>query len=75
MKYAEQMQEHLNRLDGGLLQLNNLIKKGDQQGALKFMEEGELKDRYEELQNIITISQTGTSGTLGARGAANTGTL
>ena len=36
------------------------------------MEEGELKDRYEELQNIITISSTGT---LGARGTQNTGAL
>ena len=33
------------------------------------MEEGELKDRYEELQNIITISQTGN---YGARGVQNT---
>ena len=40
--------------------------------ALQFMEQGELKDRFEELQNIITISQTGN---LGARGTAQTGTL
>ena len=72
MKYAGQAQTALERLDESLARLRNLVKRGDQAGALKFMEEGELKDRYEELQNIITISQTGT---LGARGAANTGTL
>ncbi len=74
MKYAEQMQEHLNRLDGGLLQLNNLIKKGDQQGALRFMQE-DLKELYENLQNIITISQVGNSGTIGNMGAAGTSNI
>ena len=72
MKYAGQAQTALERLDESLARLRNLVKRGDQAGALKFMEEGELKDRYDELQNIISISQTGT---LGARGAANTGTL
>ena len=60
MKYAGQAQTALERLDESLARLRNLVKRGDQAGALKFMEEGELKDRYEELQNIITISQTGT---------------
>ena len=36
------------------------------------MTEGELKERYEELQNMITISQTGN---LGASGTSQTGTL
>ena len=72
MKYAGQAQTTLERLDESLARLRNLVKRGDQTGALKFMEEGELKDRYEELQNIITISSTGT---LGARGTQNTGAL
>ena len=72
MKYAGQAQTALERLDESLARLRNLVKRGDQAGALKFMEEGELKDRYEELQNIITISSTGT---LGARGTQNTGAL
>ena len=72
MKYAGQLQPALERLDESLARLRNLVKRGDQTGALKFMEEGELKDRYEELQNIITISSTGT---LGARGTQNTGAL
>ena len=36
------------------------------------MEEGELKERFEELQNIITLSSTGN---LGARGTSQTGTF
>ena len=72
MKYAKQVQGAMDRLDQSLAKLHNLVKRGNQQEALRFMETGELKERYEELQNIITISQTGT---LGARGAANTGTL
>ena len=36
------------------------------------MENGALKDCYEELQNLITISQTGN---LGAMGTTQTGTL
>ena len=72
MKYARQTQEALDRLDQSLAQLRGLIKRGDQKAALRFMEEGPLKERYEELQNIITIS--GTSG-LGSRGTVQTGTL
>jgi len=72
MKYAQQTQTALDRLDQSLARLRNLVKRGQTQDALRFMEEGELKDRFEELQNIITISSTGT---LGARGTAQTGTF
>ena len=72
MKYAGQLQTALERLDESLARLRNLVKRGDQAGALKFMEEGELKDRYEELQNIINISYNGN---YGARGLQNTGRL
>ena len=72
MKYARQTQEALDRLDQSLARLRNMIKRGDNKDALRFMEEGELKDRFEELQNIITISSTGN---LGARGTAQIGTF
>ena len=49
-----------------------MIKRGEQQEALRFMEEGELKERFGELQSMITISQ---SGNLGARGTSQTGAL
>ena len=72
MKYAGQAQTALERLDESLAKLRNMVKRGQNQEALRFMEEGALKDRYEELQNIITISQTGT---LGAMGTSQTGTF
>ena len=72
MKYAKQVQGAMDRLDQSLAKLHNLVKRGNQQEALRFMETGELKERYEELQNMITISQTGN---YGARGVQNTGNL
>ena len=72
MKYARQAQTALDRLDMALAKLRTKVKNGQVNEALQFMEQGELKDRFEELQNIITISQTGN---LGARGTAQTGTL
>ena len=72
MQYARQTQGALDRLDQSLARLRNLVKRGQIQDALRFMEEGELKDRFEELQNIITISSTGN---LGARGTSQTGTF
>ena len=72
MQYAKQTQGALDRLDQSLARLRTLIKRGQNQDALRFMEEGELKDRFEELQNMITIS---TTGNYGARGVQNTGTF
>ena len=72
MKYAKQVQGAMDRLDQSLAKLHNLVKRGNQQEALRFMETGELKERYEELQNMITISQTGN---YGARGVQNTRSL
>ena len=72
MKYSRQTQETLDRLDQSLAQLRTLIKRGDQKEALHFMEQGLLKERFEELQSIINLSNTGN---LGARGTAQTGAL
>ena len=72
MKYERQTQEALDRLDQSLAQLHTMIKRGENQRAIKFMEEGDLKERFEELQSIITISST--SG-LGSRGTSQTGRL
>ena len=69
MKYARQTQQALDRLDQSLARLRDMIKRGENEIAIRYMEEGELKDRYEELQNMITISQTGN---YGARGVQNT---
>ena len=53
MAYERQVQEHLNRVDVSLNRLYLLVKRGQQTEALKFMEDGELKERFEELQSII----------------------
>jgi len=72
MKYAKQTQGALDKLDQSLARLRNIIKRGQIKEALHFMEEGELKERFGDLQNIITISSTGN---MGARGVQNTGTF
>ena len=41
MKYAKQTQGALDRLDQSLARLRNIIKRGQIQEALQFMEEGE----------------------------------
>ena len=72
MAYERQINEHLDRLDQSLARLHTMIKRGENAAASRFMLEGELKERFEELQNIITVSQTGN---YGARGVQNTRTL
>ena len=72
MRYGRQLQSALDRLDESLARLHTMVKRGEQKAALRFMQEGELKERYEELQNIITISQTGT---MGARGTGRVGNI
>ena len=72
MKYARQTQEALDRLDQSLRTLRDLIKRGENQAALQYMEEGDLKDRFDELQNMITLSSTNP---LGASGVQNIGNL
>ena len=72
MAYEQQVQVAMERLDQSLARLHTMIKRGEQQKAIRFMEEGELKERYEELNNIVTISKTGN---YGARGIQNTRSL
>ena len=72
MKYARQTQDALDRLDGSLRRLRDMIKRGEQQQAIQFMEEGELKERFEELRNMILLSSTNQ---LGASGVSNLGNL
>ena len=72
MKYVVQVQGAMDRLDQALAQLRGLIKRGDNQAAIQFMEEGALKERFGELQNMIILSQTNN---LGARGTQNTGAI
>ena len=72
MKYAPQTQAALDRLDYSLAALRTMIKRGENEEAIRFMEEGDLKERFGELQNMIILSQTNN---LGASGVNNIGTL
>ena len=72
MAYERQVQIAIERLDQSLAKLRMIVKNGQTREALQFMEEGELKERFEELQNIITISSTNS---LGARGTSQIGAL
>ena len=72
MKYGRQMQGAMERLDQSLARLHTMIKRGENAAASRFMLEGELKERFEELRNIITISSVNG---LGASGTAQTGTF
>ena len=75
MKYAMQVQGALNKLDQTLLALNRIIKSGKQSEAVRYMEEGPLKDAFDELQNIITVAGGPGSTGLGASGTSQTGTF
>ena len=72
MKYARQAQDHLDRLDQSLAQLRDLIKRGQNEEAIRYMEEGDLKERFGELQSMVILSQTNN---LGASGISNLGSL
>jgi hypothetical protein len=53
-RYQEQLLGALERLDQGLARVHSLVKRGQNGEALYFMD-NELKERYEELQNLINI--------------------
>ena len=72
MAYERQINEHLDRLDQAFARLHTMIKRGENEAASRFMLEGELKDRFEDLKNIINISYTSN---YGSRGVQNTGNL
>ena len=72
MQYGRQVQNSLDKLDLSLGKLRDIIKNGKIEEAINFMEQGELKERFDTLQNYITISQTGN---IGARGTSQTGTF
>jgi len=72
MKYSRQTQLALDRLDESLAKLHTFVSRNENPQALQFMKE-ELKERFEELQNIITLSSVGTVGSV--RNVPNTGHL
>ena len=55
MAYKKQLQIALDRLDQGLARVHSMVKRGENAKAIHFME-NDLKELYEELQNIINIT-------------------
>ena len=53
-RYQRQMNIALERLDQGLAKVYTLVKRNQNQEALHFMDNN-LKDLYQELENIINI--------------------
>mgnify|MGYP001340174340 CR=1 FL=1 len=49
MKYSRQVQGALDRLDQSLASLHTMIKRGENANAIRFMEEGELKEAINSL--------------------------
>jgi hypothetical protein len=59
-RYQQQMNTALERLDQGLSRVYNFVKRGKNAEAIHYME-NDLKEFYDELQNIINI-EPGTDG-------------
>lgn len=67
MKYEKQITAAMERLDQSLARLQGFIKTNRNQEAIQFMD-AELRERYEELQNMITLASAGTMGARGVQG-------
>ena len=74
MQYERQVQEHLDRLDQALSVLHGLISRGQNTEAIQYMSAGDLKERFGDLQNIVSLA-TNAGPQLGASGIKNLGTL
>ena len=53
-RYREQMNIALERIDQGLARVHSMVKRGKNAEAIHFME-NDLRELYEELQNLINI--------------------
>lgn len=53
-RYQQQLNTAMERLDQGLARVHSLVKRGQNADAIHYME-NDLKNLYEELQNIINI--------------------
>ena len=58
MAYKRQLQTALDRFDQGLARVHGMVKRGKNADAIYFME-NDLKELYENLQNLINIEPSG----------------
>tara|TARA_R110000824_G_scaffold7722_9_gene34901 strand:- start:205 stop:432 length:228 start_codon:yes stop_codon:yes gene_type:complete len=75
MQYARQTQDALDRLDQSLSVLHQMVKRGETAKAIQYMDAGDLKERFGDLQNLISLSTTNAGPNLGASGVSNLRTL
>ena len=75
MQYARQTQDALDRLDQSLSVLHEMVKRGETNEAIQYMTAGDLKERFGDLQNLISLATTNSGPQLGASGVRNMGTL
>ena len=68
MAYKRQLQTALDRLDQGLARVHSLVKRGENTQAIHFME-NDLKELYEELQSIISITPENDQSRVGFLGS------
>ena len=53
-RYHQQLTIALERIDQGLARVHSMVKRGKNAEAIHFME-NDLKELYEEMQNLINI--------------------
>ncbi len=53
-RYKKQINIAMERLDQGLARVHSMVKRGKNADVIHFME-NDLKELYEELQNIINV--------------------
>lgn len=54
LRYQQQLNIAMERLDQGLARVHSLVKRGQNADAIHYME-NDLKNLYEEVQNIVNI--------------------
>ncbi len=63
-RYRQQLTIALERLDQGLARVHSMVKRGKNAEAIHYMD-NDLKELYEELQNIINIEPGNDGGKIG----------
>jgi hypothetical protein len=63
-RYRQQLTIALERLDQGLARVHSMVKRGKNAEAIYYMD-NDLKELYEELQNIINIEPGNDGGKIG----------
>ena len=52
-----------------------MVKRGETNEAIQYMTAGDLKERFGDLQNLISLATTNAGPQLGARGTQNVGNI